>query len=486
MEVHVSSPEFAGDSIRWHRIPVTRLDHDRGWIDFITPHTSKTDPETWITLLSPDLSCVYHYTFYQAGNSTPDFYINSHASHSHLFIQTMDLFCIPENLHPDAQVDITLVFPDDVTVYTPWLSANSIYSIDTYQLSHSFIVAGAYREKLITISNHSVRLVIDKQRNSTEDGSIGQSLTASFTNLLQTLPAPNFHHLLVIVQSIDGYVSQAMRRGNTIFIGIPESSSWDKEHHKKIAHELVHLFFDTEHDAAWFEESVSEYLAWITLVRSRQISQDDFYQALSEKWIQVTHSEYSGSLTDASDANREKEARNFLYSYGTLIIFAIDIELRTAPNPQTLNDLLNRLMQRSSESLVSENLLFDELTQLLDSSSIKKIKRMIDGKQDILPVFEKAGLTLKETGYTLLDIRQGPRQEYGRILSTDTLISIEYQHLDKKQLQKYLQDHLNQVVTIQLEREGVRIEQKHRIIPKVTLTPTDFRTGAVWNQILIR
>ncbi|MBN1355231.1 hypothetical protein JXA40_03065 [bacterium] len=484
MTVIMTLPAYPGGNLILQRADISGTDHRRGWIEIDSPGSAEPRSNRWNLHYAPGSEIKYTYSFLLAEDDVGRSFRDSRADQDHLFIQSVDLFCFPHGVHGGTRYSVEIKLPEDFDLFTTWIKRGDTYLVGFDDLTSAFIVAGRFRTKTVKSGKSTVLLAIDNTRSRREDALIAQSLQKSLAGLQRELPIGTPGRFTFIVEKIRGNISRAMRRGNFILLGIPEILPFDMQERKKISHELFHLMTETTHDASWFEESASEYYAWLILVRTGQIRQQEFFRALAEKITQAQYSEYKDSLRSAIFGKGGEAGRNYIYSLGTLGMFALDIELHASGAARGVSEFITRLHGNPDNIPATEAVLLKYLKQYSELEAPRILTDFAAGKLDITRSLKTAGLDLKISGYTLLDVIQDSTGDYGRILPGDNLISIDYRLLDKAAWRRYLAEHVNEVVTVQIERSGKRIEQKHRIIPRYVIEPVDYSPGAVWQRIL--
>ena len=471
-------------SINLGRPVLPMTDHRRGWIEFPEQQSRQITPDRWE--ISPGSEMIeYTYSFLTAGDESGEVFRSSRATTSCLFLQSVDLFVVPENITPSTRFEVEFDLPDDFDVHTSWVETNGKYLVDFSELSSAFIVAGCYRNRELTLTGKKVTMAINHSRPPSEDTLIETAITKTYQYLQQNLSPKTAYQIAIIIESIPGNISRAMRRGNSILIGIPDLQPFGENERKKVAHELVHLFGETEHGtASWFEEGVSEYLGWLTLTRTSQISDKAFFDAQALAVTRVQYSPYKDSLKEATKGAGGEDGRNYIYTLGFLGMYALDVQLRSLGLSKDLLGFLNELHRDSAGQPVSSGKLFRTLQVYGNSASYKLLKDIENGRLDIIRYIHLAGLNLNVKNYTLLEIRQGPDQEFQRILPDDTIISVDFQHLDKAGMRQYFASKSGQIVTVQIERNRKRLEQQHRVIENYIVEPQNYSLTSTWYQIL--
>lgn len=467
-------PQLAGKRIVMQRPWQNPKDHLRGWIEWKNPLPLKSihDRTAWRMDVPQSGTLEYSYSFLRSEQVSESEFRNSRHDMTGLFIQTVDLFCFPEGISHNAHVKISLKGFSDPIV--DWSGEGHEYSVLPQHINDTFLVDGVYRSHVMMAGSLPIRLFISGLLDESMDTPISKSIQASLSELKRSFPTIADRSILIIVLEITGNTSRAMRRGNTVVLGLPRNLPPGAEERKKIAHEFVHLLGDSEHDVAWFEEGVSEYLAWITLCRSHQITVEEFIGAISEKFMQLhtAHSHINPLLNT-----------KLVYIYGMLSVFALDVSLRASDGSYRLEDLLNRAFSEGKHGPLSKR----ELTGYLTYFNVPKARNLIDsitdGSLDIEGILKRAGLKITESGFTLISDKIN-ENGFDRILPTDTIISVNNQNLDREKWHQYLRDHVNQSVSVEIERDGVRMIQSHRIISKVAVQVEDSFNQSIWSGIV--
>jgi predicted metalloprotease with PDZ domain len=484
MQVIMTLPDYPSGDLPIQRAKIPGKDHNRGFVEILSPHRKSAGKDHWIIPFQLGQEIPYLHSFLLSEDPLGGSFRNSRSEPNHIFIQSVDLFCLPQGIHADTQFEVKMNLPDEYEIFTTWIRRGDIYRIDYEDLTSAFIVAGKFRTQTVTSGKSKVLLVIDINRPKREDKLIADSLGKSLSSLQRQIPIGTPGRFTFVVENIKGNISRAMRRGDFVLLGISDVLPFGQKERKQISHELFHLKTETVHNASWFEESASEYYALITLVQTKQIRQQAFFQAVTEKITQAQYSPYKGSLRSAVAGKGGENGRNYVYSLGMLGMFALDIELHAAGVSRGLSEFLTHLHSKPENIPATEAILRRNLKRYSNSNALQIMEAFADGKVAVSDALTKAGLSLKTSGYTLLDVVQESTGDFGRILPGDTIISIDYQHLEKSKWRQYLKNHVNQIVTVQIERNGSRIEQKHRIIPKYVIEPLDYSLDATWQEIL--
>ncbi len=469
--VVLTAESLAGKTIVIQRPFQNPSDHRRGFIEWIqpTPIRSLREQSAWKMTVPDDGHIEYIHSFLSSKERPESEFRNSRHDSNGLFLQLVDLFCFPEGITETTRFAVELDgFSDPIVT---WASTGNEYHVTPAQLTGSFLFDGTFRR---SESQTPFTLFVAQSLPDTLDPLIVRSVEQSMGELTRSFPGLRLRNAMIIVIQTDGFSSRAMRRGDMMVLGLPPTIPFDSEARKRLAHECVHFLGDSEHDVAWFEEGVSEYFAWISLCRSRQISVDEFFEAMAEKIMQVRVAEISPGAPNRTQ---------LVYSYGMLGTFALDVAIRATPGGHRIEDLLNAAFAEGKREPLTRRDIVRYLSEMRVPDASDMFDRIASGELDLLPAIDSAGLKLTETDVTMISDPE-PGQPHDRILETDTVISINKQSLERSQWHQYLRDHLNTRVEVEVERDGRRVIQHHRIIAKVRLEISDTSGDAIWSEII--
>ncbi|GEM_PF-5454791 len=471
VRVILSAESLAGKSIVIQRPYQNPSDHRRGFIEWIRPipNRSLREQSAWKLTVPDDGRIEYIHSFLNTKERPESEFRNSRHDVNGLFLQLVDTFCYPEGIRDTTRFTVELEGFSNPLV--TWGSSGNGYQVTPAQLTGSFLFDGSFRR---SESQTPFSLFVAQSLPDTMDPLILSSVESSLGELRRCFPALKMSNALIIAIQTDGFSSRAMRRGDMIVLGLPPSIPFDSEARKRLAHECVHFLGDFEHDVAWFEEGVSEYFAWISLCRSRQVSVHEFFDAMAEKIMQVRVAENTPGAP-----NRVQ----LVYSYGMLSTFALDVAIRAAPGEHRIEDLLDVAFMDTKRELLTRRDILRYLSELHVPDASVMFDRIASGDLDLLSAIRSAGLKLTETDITMISDPE-PGQPHDRILDSDTIISINNQTLERARWHQFLRDHINDRVEVEVEREGRRMTQHHRIIAKVKIEIDDTSRDAVWAQII--
>ncbi len=484
MIVHAKITKPVQEKVIWKRIPLTSDTHRRGWIKPIEPEISENQYEFSVKTQNDSNTFTYVYSFLFSTADPVNRFQASQFGNGTVFIQPVDLFCVPENIIDDTVFSVRFInIPAGIAVHTGWKFDDEMFRVDYRELCNSFLMIGKARQHSLTIGKRSIRMVIEDAVPVHLDAVFTESTRKTTQELNRHFSQIGSGQAVCFFRQLDSTESQAMRRGDMIVIGVPRNETGSDEIKKKIAHELVHIYTDTVHNASWFEESVSEYLAWVTLVRSEQISPQSFLNVTAEKLVQSEHNEYDGTLEDALQARNGASGRNYVYSYGFLALLLLDAEIRSTKSYQSLDSFLENLLG-STETLLED---IDDLQDYLVSYSGPKVSDYLDrlagNRLKIKPELNKLGLSVHIKGHTLLEVRNKSTGQYDRILESDEIVNINGYDVTSRTMKEVLVKLENRIVKVEVERNRQRVLLDMRIIPRYTISAND-DYGSIWRRIL--
>jgi hypothetical protein len=479
VEASISGPKPI--KVTWMRPLLSEHDHLRGHIEYISTDIEITPEGEASILLSQENHLNYKYTFLMSDSSEKGFFKNSRSDGDYLFVQAQDLFLIPRSSSSTMRFDIEFDFPDDFHISAGWPEEDGKYFVESpNQLFNSFIVAGKFRNFESNSQNPIFRLAIDDALPQKNDSIIHRSITRSFNSLSKDLAPIDIQAFDISILETKASTSMAMRRGNSIVMGIPKNLGFDLDQKKRIAHEMIHLFLNISDDASWFEEGLSEHLSWLSLIRSGQIDQEEYFQELANAITRLNYLPHPESMQNAIRGLEGEDFQGFAYDVALLGVFSIDATLRSKDLDYGIENLFINAQSENKPYPVSIKMIDYELRKSNFQEGREILKKLASGQCDIIRYLNLAGLQLQTTDYTLLETRQKTTGRYARLLPTDNIISIDNQKLEKDKWNQYIKNNENKDVLVEIERNGERFQQIHKIIPKYSITPKSIDLASIW------
>jgi predicted metalloprotease with PDZ domain len=250
--------------------------------------------------------------------------------------------------------DITVRFevPQNWRVSTPWQPVESsphTFLIKTEEeLTDAFILAGTHSESVSEVGGTQVLLAVGDQLRKSRQRL--QTTTEKFLNAYNAMFGGTPEARMLIVAnpydkpgSVDAGV---FGRSVSLLMGDPAEDENIALWAPIIGHELFHIwngqalvFEDQEY---WFSEGFTNYYALVASARLGFIGEDDFLRSIERACRSYLPKAGRISIRSAGDA--ESSSFGLVYSGGSLIALALDIEIRRlTDNERSLDDLMRTM-----------------------------------------------------------------------------------------------------------------------------------------------
>jgi predicted metalloprotease with PDZ domain len=289
----------------------------------------------------------------------------------HLYFPAASVFIHPEerylgeNKIKIRRILVNFDLPEGWMAVTSWGTNRASYDLSPSSLENlnsGLVGVGGYRVDSFKIRELPVEVallnsgpVTDKEINRT----VEQALLASY-NLFRFFPVSK---LFFLFQFIFDNPGQGSGNGmgwsfNLNYSRKQDSSDWPKES-AHIFHEIFHLWNGTEaepisraqndHTLIWFTEGITRFYQYKNMLRSGLISEEKYFQFLSEEYGQVYHSSRREDSLDqiSEDYYSDRKAMALTYSKGCCLAFALDSLLQHSSSGQrSLDDLMKKMLEK--------------------------------------------------------------------------------------------------------------------------------------------
>jgi len=289
----------------------------------------------------------------------------------HLYFPTASVFIHPEerylgeNKIKIRRILVNFDLPEGWMAVTSWGTNRASYDLSPSSLENlnsGLVGVGGYRVDSFKIRELPVEVallnsgpVTDKEINHT----VEQALLAGY-NLFGFFPVSK---LFFLFQFIFDNPGQGSGNGmgwsfNLNYSRKQDSSDWLKES-AHIFHEIFHLWNGTEaepisraqndHSLIWFTEGITRFYQYKNMLRSGVISEEKYFQFLSEEFGQIYHSSRREDSLDqiSEDYYSDRKAMALTYSKGCCLAFALDSLLQHISSGQrSFDDLMKKMLEK--------------------------------------------------------------------------------------------------------------------------------------------
>jgi len=289
----------------------------------------------------------------------------------HLYFPAASVFIHPEekylaeNKIKIRRILVNFDLPEEWVAVTSWGTNRASYDLSPSSLENlnsGLVGVGGYRVDSFKIRELPVEVallnpgpVTDKEINRT----VEQALLAGY-NLFGFFPVSK---LFVLFQFIFDNPGQGSGNGvgwsfNLNYSRKQDSSDWLKES-AHVFHEIFHFWNGTEaepisraqsdHSLIWFTEGITRFYQYKNMLRSGVISEEKYFQFLSEEFSQVYHSlRREDSLDQISeDYYSDRKAMALTYSKGCCLAFALDSLLQhISSGKRSFDGLMKKMLEK--------------------------------------------------------------------------------------------------------------------------------------------
>jgi predicted metalloprotease with PDZ domain len=289
----------------------------------------------------------------------------------HIYFPAASVFIHPdekylaENNISIQRIRVNFDLPKGWIAATSWGTNRVSYDLSPSSienLNSGLVGVGGYRVDSFKIRELPVEVallnsgpVTDKEINRT----VEQALLAGY-NLFGFFPVSK---LFFLFQFIFDNPGQGNGNGmgwsfNLNYSRKQDSSDWLKES-AHIFHEIFHLWNGTEaqpisraqndHSLIWFTEGITRFYQYKNMLRSGVISEERYFQFLSEEFGRVYHcSRREDSLDQISeDYYSDRKAMTLTYSKGCCLAFALDSLLQHISSGQkSFDSLMKKMLEK--------------------------------------------------------------------------------------------------------------------------------------------
>jgi len=289
----------------------------------------------------------------------------------HLYFPAASVFVHPEEKYLTEnnlkiqRIRINFDLPKGWVSATSWGVNQPFYDLappSLENLNSGLVGVGGYRvdsfkvrELPVEIALLNIGPVTDKEINRT----VEQAVLAGY-NLFGFFPVSK---LFFLFQFIFDNPGQSNGNGmgwslNLNYSRKQDSADWLKES-ANIFHEIFHLWNGTEaepisraqsdHSLIWFTEGITRFYQYKNMLRSETISEEKYFQFLSEEFGQVYHSSRREDSLDqiSEDYYSDRKAMALTSSKGCCLAFALDSLLQhISSGKRSFDDLMKKMLQK--------------------------------------------------------------------------------------------------------------------------------------------
>jgi len=281
-----------------------------------------------------------------------------------VFIHPEEKYLVENNISI-RRIRVNFDLPKGWIAATSWGTNRVSYDLSPSSLENlnsGLVGVGGYRVDSFKIRELPVEVallnswpVADKKINRT----VERALLAGY-NLFGFFPVSK---LFFLFQFIFDNPGQGSGNGmgwslNLNYSRKQDSSDWLKES-AHIFHEIFHLWNGTEaepisraqsdHSLIWFTEGITRFYQYKNMLRSGIISEEKYFQFLSEEFSQVYHSSRREDSLDqiSEDYYSDQKAMTLTYSKGCCLAFALDSLLQHISSGQkSFDSLMKKMLEK--------------------------------------------------------------------------------------------------------------------------------------------
>lgn len=243
------------------------------------------------------------------------------------------------------------------------------------------------------------------RRDAQQAAKLLNDSAAAFNAIFPDSPPTNFLVVLLPGAEADG---EAYANGFASTLAVPLDPDMHAVWGDTIAHEVFHhwcggLIKADEHAAMeWFTEGFTEYFANLALMRSHEISADDFLQKMA---VNIGQYEYFLDSSLFNDVTIEKaglhKGRNRfgVYAGGWVMAFILDQEIRNASGGRrSLEEVMRALLAQTKDAKLTPAMLFATVQSVGGQHASELLQRGIGTRESLHPGSYLPPLGLKVDG----------------------------------------------------------------------------------------
>lgn len=309
---------------------------------------------------------------------------------------------------------VKLHVPPNWVLVTPWLeTGNGTFQFGQGEELEDLIAFGQLAAHETSEGTFHVKLVTFGELSRQQpliDGTI-ERISSTYNKTFPDTQLSSYLVVLIPGIEVDG---EAYNHGFASTVHAPLKQDERVVWADGIAHEMFHHWngrllraAEEDGDLEWFTEGVTEYFANLALIRTKEISEDDFLHKVAANVGQYEYFLASGLFNDATilAAGKKKGRYRFgVYAGGWMMAFVMDQEIRErSGGKHSLVDLLRLLLASRNSGALTVPVILDAVQELAGPETRSLLNKAISTRESVHPENYLSSLGLDIAGQSYQD-----------------------------------------------------------------------------------